>query len=217
MSAWKLLNLVNLPLSILQNAFNASMQVRQNKHNEKLVDMQNKAAETQAEKAYIRSLPSNQMQNMRSAGISDFAAAQGISGGGTYQPAPVNVSQGQAPQIDLNGAMQAVLSSAQLKEQKRQFDLQHAEQKRQFDLNYEETKRMNDDALLSSASQRSLNNVEINGKTLQNQLLGYEAAVEKDLFESGSTLNARSAQRMAEYAQGVLDAFKNKKVHSALL
>ena len=129
MSAWKLLNLINLPLSILQNAFNASMQAKQNKHNEKLVDMQNKAAETQAEKAYIRSLPSNQMQNMRSAGISDFAAAQGISGGGTYQPAPVNTSQGQAPQIDLNGAMQAITSSMQLKQEMKMQDKLLAAQK----------------------------------------------------------------------------------------
>ena len=39
MNAWSLLNLFNLPLSIIQNAFNASYQAKQNKHNEKLVDI----------------------------------------------------------------------------------------------------------------------------------------------------------------------------------
>lgn len=139
MSYW---NLFNLPLSIIQNAFNASYQAKQNKHNEKLVDMQNKAAEKQAEKAYIRSLPSNQMQNMRSAGISDFAAAQAISGGGTYQPAPVNTSQGQAPQIDLNGAMQAITNSLQMKQEMKMQDKLLAAQKAENAANRETQKEI---------------------------------------------------------------------------
>ena len=104
--------------SVISNVFNSVMQKRQNMFNAQQVDKQNAASAAEAEKAYQRSKPINQINNMRAAGVSDAQAAAALSGGGVYQPAPVNASQGQAPQIDLSSAVQAVQSAMQLKQEK---------------------------------------------------------------------------------------------------
>lgn len=128
----------------IQNSYNVKQQQKQNEHNEQLVKMQNAAAAEESEKAYQRSTALNQVNNMRVAGMSEAGAINALNGGGSYQPAPVNVAQGQASQIDVTSAINAVQSMAQLNEQKRQFNESQKlererinEQKRQFDKTHE--------------------------------------------------------------------------------
>lgn len=68
-----------------------------NEANRQMVEMQNKAAREEAEKAYQRSSAPNQVELMRSAGMSRAGAINALNGGGSYTPAPVNVSQDSAP------------------------------------------------------------------------------------------------------------------------
>lgn len=111
--------LLGLFSNIVQSVFNARSVHETNKHNERLVDKQNAASALESEKAYRRSLPSQQIANMRAAGISDFAAAQSISGGGTYSPAPVNTAKAEAPQIDLSSAIESVTNAVRMKQEER--------------------------------------------------------------------------------------------------
>lgn len=68
-----------------------------NEANRQMVEMQNKAAREEAEKAYQRSSAPNQVALMQSAGMSRAGAINALNGGGSYSPAPVNVSQDSAP------------------------------------------------------------------------------------------------------------------------
>lgn len=94
-----------------------------NKTNREMVAAQNAAAAAESEKAYERSKPTTQVTNMRQVGMSQAGAISALNGGGSYTPAPVNVSQDSAPDLSgLSTVAQAFTNMKQLQEQKRQFD-----------------------------------------------------------------------------------------------
>ena len=200
--------------NIIQGVYNTRQVETTNKANRELVQMQNAAAKEEAELAYQRSRPENQVANMMNAGMSRAGAINALNGGGSYQPAPVNTPQDQAPQIDTTSAINAIQSAAQLQEQKRQFNMQHAEQKRQFNLNHAETKRMNDDALLTSGKQRELLGVEIDGKSIANDLLKIEREVAN--ANKDGRIETEKLENVARQAQAVLDKFKSDKVYNVM-
>ena len=102
----------------IQNVVNVKQQRETNKLNEKLVQMQNEASAQQAELSYQRSRADNQVANMMNAGMSRAGAINALNGGGHYQPAPVNTSQANAPQIDTSSAINAIQEAANLKHQR---------------------------------------------------------------------------------------------------
>lgn len=122
----------------MQNKANAALQRETNAYNERLIDKQNKAAVEQSELAYNRETASNQVAQMRAAGLSKAGAINQLNGAGSYTPAPVNVAQADAPTSDYgiaksgnlfegiaNAAMAAgnlQMQYAQMKLQKEQFD-----------------------------------------------------------------------------------------------
>lgn len=120
--------------TILQNVYNTRQIKETNKENRQLVAMQNTAQAKESEKAYQRSLPVMQTNAMEQAGMSKAGAINALNGGGSYQPAPVNAAQGQAPQIDVSQAINAMQGFAQLAEQRRQFNEQQKLAKQQHDL-----------------------------------------------------------------------------------
>ena len=131
-------NKYNLSLANMQNKANAALQRETNAYNERLIDKQNKAAVEQAELAYNRETASNQVAQMRAAGLSKAGAINQLNGAGSYTPAPVNAAQADAPTADYgiaksgnlfegiaNAAMAAgnlQMQYAQMKLQREQFD-----------------------------------------------------------------------------------------------
>lgn len=81
------------------NKTNLQIARETNQANREMVEMQNDAARQEAEKAYKRSSAPNQVAQMMSAGMSRAGAINALNGGGSYTPAPVNVSQDSAPQM----------------------------------------------------------------------------------------------------------------------
>ena len=81
------------------NEANMKIARETNEANRQMVEMQNQAAAAEADKAYQRSKASNQVSLMQSAGMSRAGAINALNGGGSYSPAPVNVSQDTAPTI----------------------------------------------------------------------------------------------------------------------
>lgn len=71
-----------------------------NEANAASVDKTNQANAEQAELAYQRSKPINQVNNLMAAGMSKQAAIQSLSGGGSYTAPVMQSSQSQAPNLD---------------------------------------------------------------------------------------------------------------------
>lgn len=82
------------------NKYNLQIARETNAANREMVEMQNKAAKEEAELAYQRSKSTTQVQNMQAAGMSRAGAINALNGGGSYTPAPVNVSQDQAAKME---------------------------------------------------------------------------------------------------------------------
>lgn len=81
------------------NEMNYKIAKETNEANRKMVELQNQAAAAESEKAYERSKAGNQVALLRGAGMSRAGAINTLNGGGSYTPAPVNVSQDSAPQM----------------------------------------------------------------------------------------------------------------------
>lgn len=196
--------------SIIQNAFNVRQQKEVNKNNRELVQMQNDAAAAESEKAYKRSLPVNQVGNMRAAGMSHAAAINALNDGGSYQPAPVNTAQDQAPQIDLSQAINAVQSAAALKEQKRQFDMQHelAERQQMF-----EERKYNEGAELRGAELRS---ALANAGIAEAESTIYKIEAEIQTARKQGRLEAEKLQDVADMAAAVLAKFRDDQIYNAM-
>lgn len=188
--------------------------------------MQTELQREESEKAYKRSSAPNQVAQMMSAGMSRAGAVNALNGGGSYTPAPISLTAPdvkgiQSGQIDkILNSLQAFSANtaqmAQLKEQKRQFNIQHAEEKRQFDVTHAETKRMNDDTLKTSSEQRRLLGVQVDGKSLENSLNAILVDIEKELASDGTTINAERAERVARAAAAILNDFRDKRVFKVL-
>lgn len=99
-----------------------------NEANKQIAEEANAAQAAESEKAYRRSMPTNQVSNLRAAGMSHAGALNVLSGGGSYTPAPVNTAQMQSFSMDnpLAGAADIVAgigsNSAQMKQNKEQFE-----------------------------------------------------------------------------------------------
>lgn len=132
-----------LASSIFSSVANVKMQRETNATNMQIAREQNAAAAAESEKAYERSKATNQVRLMQDAGMSKAGALNAINGGGSYQPAPVNAGQAQAPQIDLTHAFDGMITAAEnAKQRKLQEDLQEQQikaaeraQKAQFEEN----------------------------------------------------------------------------------
>ena len=116
------LGLLGLAGSGISAIVNAEQQKMQNAYNERLVDKQNAAAAAESEKQRAYESAPAQVSRLRSAGMSKAGALGAINGAGGYTPAPVNASQGTAPQIDSSNIVNALQGMAQLSEQKRVND-----------------------------------------------------------------------------------------------
>ena len=88
--------IANVGQTAMINQRNAENVAATNASNEKQVRMQNEAAKKEAELAYKRSSAPNQVNLMRSAGMSRAGAISALNGGGSYTPAPVAASTAQA-------------------------------------------------------------------------------------------------------------------------
>lgn len=165
------------------NESNYKIAQETNKANRELVELQNKAAAEQSELAYNRSKATNQVNLMQQAGMSRAGAINALNGGGSYTPAPVNVSQDSAPQMqttDLSGLANIAQAFAQRSQQKHDAAMQEKqlqEQKRQFNeqLNFEKQK-WNDEAAKRG---QELDNLVKQGVVLDNtaKKLGFETNI----------------------------------------
>lgn len=195
--------------TVLQNVFNTRQMKETNKANREMVAMQNAAQAKESEKAYQRSLPIMQTNAMEQAGMSKAGAINALNGGGSYQAAPVNAAQDQAPQIDVTQAINAIQASAQLAEQKRQFNMQHAEQKRQFNVEHklkEEESRMRNKLVSEQITDVIAS---YTGKGLDNALKDLEYRVQK--ANEQKRISAEESEYMAKDAAAALETLKSIK------
>lgn len=110
--------------TVLGQVANVAMTRKNNADNRKLAEYQNAQAQQQSNIAYERSKPTNQVANLMQAGMSKAGALNVLSGGGSYQPAPISSSTSNAPQVDLTHAFDGLLQSAEnAKQRKMQDDL----------------------------------------------------------------------------------------------
>lgn len=79
-----------------------------NAMNLKIARETNQSNVEQANLAYARSLPFNQVKNLTDAGMSRAAALQSLSGGGTYSAPTLSSARMDAPQMNLQGVMSAI-------------------------------------------------------------------------------------------------------------
>lgn len=179
--------------------------------------MQADAQRKESELAYQRSKPVQQVQNMTAAGMSRAGAINALNGGGSYTPATITPSA-PTPGSDALNASQALIGNMftgselfanlaqidmqrqQLKEQKRQFNMQHAEQKRQFDISSAETKRVNN-ATISKLG------IDTKIAELEHEVLN----ATKD-----GRINRETAENLAGHSQAILDDFRSKRVFAAM-
>ncbi len=139
--------------SVFSDVANVVNTKRTNAANERMTAAQNAMQVAENEKAYERSKATNQVNLLQQAGMSKAGALSTINGGGSYQPAPINVSQAQAPQIDLTNAFDGLIQIGEnAKQRKLQEDLQEEQikaaeraQKAQFEENEKQRKH---DALM---------------------------------------------------------------------
>lgn len=109
------------------NEANLQIARETNAANRQMVQEQNRAAAAESEKAYQRSKATTQVANMMQAGMSRAAAINALNGGGSYTPAPVNVSQDTAPQMqtaDLSALANIGQAFAQRAQQKHDEKMQ---------------------------------------------------------------------------------------------
>lgn len=221
-------NMVGQILSGITGAITSGVNTRQtnetnlriaretNAANRQLVEMQNKAAKEESELAYKRSLPTNQVGNMMAAGMSRAGAINALNGGGSYTPAPVNVSQDSAPQMQttdfsaLSNVAQAFAQRAQQKHDEKMQSKQLEEQKRQFNeqLNFEKQKWADEAPFRAE----NLTALQFQNK-INDALANY-----KD--ENGNRTNllveGAAAERIANIAEQKLNALKYDLINSAL-
>lgn len=130
------------------NETNKEIARETNAANRQMVQEQNRAAAAESEKAYQRSKPITQVSNMMQAGMSRAGAINALNGGGSYTPAPVNVSQDSAPQMQttdlsaLANVGQAFAQRAQQKHDEKMARMQLAAQKEENAANRENAKEI---------------------------------------------------------------------------
>ncbi len=145
-----------------------------NEANKQIAQEANAAQAAESEKAYRRSMPINQVANLRNAGMSHAGALNVLSGGGSYTPAPVNTAQMQSFSMDnpLAGASDIIAgigtNTAQMKQNKAQFDEQMRVQEEQFNASHSEQQRVNDASIAKSNAETAQINYQTSMSKLQN-------------------------------------------------
>ena len=175
------LGLLGLAGSGISAIVNAEQQKMQNAYNEKLVAEQNAASAAEAEKQRAYESAPAQVSRLRSAGMSKAGALGAINGAGGYTPAPVNASQGTAPQIDSSNIVNALQGMAQLSMQQKQLK----SNERIAEENLNEVKRSNDADI-------SNKNANTSAVLLENAHREYSAAMEQ--------INLTENSEIKEYA-----------------
>lgn len=196
--------------TILQNVFNTQQMRETNKANRELVALQNTAQAKENEKAYQRSLPLLQVNSMEQAGMSKAGAINALNGGGSYQAAPINAAQDEAPQIDLTQAVNAIQASQQLAEQKRQFNAQHQLAQRQQA--FEEKKYKDAEGLRSAELRSALAAAGI--AESEDEIYKVEAEIQK--ARKNGRLEAEKLKDVADMAAAVLAKFRDDKIYDAM-
>ena len=196
--------------NVLQAIINPIMQHVQNKHNEKMVAAQNAAAANEAEKAYERSKPTTQVTNMRQVGMSQAGAVNALNGGGSYTPAPVNVSQGQAPQLDFSGLTNVLMQSEQLKEQKRQFNANLGLEKEKMQLEKEKF----EEEKIDKGYNRVINQLQANILHSEDAINNLEYL--QKLSTHDEDINAQNAENIARKSEAILADLRSRKVIKAM-
>lgn len=192
-----------LASSIFSSVANVKMQRETNATNMQIAREQNAAAAAESEKAYERSKATNQVRLMQDAGMSKAGALNAINGGGSYQPAPVNAGQAQAPQIDLTHAFDGMITAAENNKQrilqeklaKMQIKATEDAQKAQFEENEKQRKH---DALMKDVD---------TANQTQHDYIEYEKhkerlALDRDRYQldlANARQNWRIIDRQVEY------------------
>lgn len=149
------LGILSLVLGLLGLATGAGVGIMQSQKNEQLVRETNATnlqavRETnasnveQAELAYRRSLPINQVNNMIAAGMSRSAAIQSLTGGGTYQAPVLQSSSADSPQVDYSGFASAFERLGNIPSNAEQYNIQLQQRKnleQEFQLREKEEQR----------------------------------------------------------------------------
>lgn len=211
-------NKTNLEIARQTNEANMNMTAATNLANRQLVREQNAAAAAEAEKAYQRSKPTTQVGNMQAAGMSLAGAINSLNGGGSYSPAPVNVSsdessRNQSAQVSpaqlmsSEGIFANIANAFMQREQIKSSERIHKEQinlereRLQFDKD-----KWNEEAPLRNATLAKLG--------LENDLLDLEKQV-SDATKDGR-INAEQAENLSRQSQAILDDFRSKRVFDAM-
>lgn len=212
--------LLGVGTNILQNILNRKSIVDNNRLQERLTLESNLQAKQEAEKAYQRSRPISQVNEMRLAGMSEQGAINALNGGGSYSPAPINTAQTEASQMDLSGIVNVMQHAADMAEQKRQFDEQMklerekmSEQSRQFEKTHNlETSKFEETAN-QNAALRNLWHEESEVKKIEKQL--HQLRLDIELAGKEDTISANKAEALARDAKALLEAFKAKTAKAA--
>ena len=212
LSTW-LTNRTNERLTRETNANNRQMQREANETNIKIANEANALQREESEKAYRRSMPVNQVANMQAAGMSKAGALNTINGGGSYQPAAVNVAQVQsstdqspvyaAPQIDVGTLINAVHADKQLKEQKRQFNANLGLERDKLQL---EKDKLQETANQNAALRNLWQQESDYNKAKKRQL---DIRNEIDLALKDGTISAGKAENLAKLAESQLREVKS--------
>lgn len=120
-------------LGYFSNRANVKQQEKANEQNIALTRESNAMQLRESEKAYQRSLPTNQVANYRAAGMSHAGALQALSGGGAYSPAPVNTAQVDPVQGSSAGAQQGIETMVNAIMQQQSNNTQYRIAKQQLD------------------------------------------------------------------------------------
>ena len=96
-----ILGLLSVAATATGIGVNMQQTQKTNETNYKIAQETNASNVEQANLAYQRSLPINQVRNLQDAGYSRIGALQSLSGAGSYTAAPIQSAQMQAPQVDL--------------------------------------------------------------------------------------------------------------------
>lgn len=128
-------------LSAIGIGVNASMNRKTNEANTAAVDKTNQANAEQAELAYQRSKPINQVNNLMAAGMSKGAALQSLAGGGSYSAPVMQSSSSQAPNLDfaalaerIGGIPSSAQQSAMVKQQLESMKLDNDIKREQLEM-----------------------------------------------------------------------------------
>lgn len=129
-------------MSAVGVAANTGMTFATNKKNEELTNNANAMQVAEAEKSRAYSSPSAQVSRLQDAGMSKAGALSSLNGSGAYTPAPVNVAQYQAPQMDLSSfgnSMSTIVnsleSSRNASNEERKTDIEESKAKTFNELN----------------------------------------------------------------------------------